>query len=95
MITVKSCTQKKFFDQENREKLLFNPLQCDKILDWSKLKTFADDNLNVRRKMVYIIDRVENIMGKSENACNIFSFSHNVFKSLFVQGHYNLVAVVW
>ena len=45
-----------------------NPLPDDKILDWSKLKAFADDNLNVAKKVISLHDRVENIVGKGENA---------------------------
>ena len=50
--------------------LHFNPLADDKILDWSKLKAFADDNLNVAKIMISLYDRVENIVGKGENAGN-------------------------
>ena len=58
--------------------LPFNPLPNDKILDMSKFKGFADDTL-----MLGQIVRIENIVGKGENAgYRIFSFSHNVFKRL-------------
>ena len=46
----------------------FNPLPNDKLLDWFKLKAFADDNLKVIKLMIYVLDRVENIVGKGENA---------------------------
>ena len=46
----------------------FNPLPDDKIFDWSKLKAFADNNLNVAKMMISLYDRVENIVGKGENA---------------------------
>ena len=39
-----------------------------KISDWSKLKAFADDKINVAELMVSLSDRVENIAGKGENA---------------------------
>ena len=45
-----------------------NPLQNDKILDWSKLKAFADDKINVAEMMISVSDSVENIVGKGENA---------------------------
>ena len=45
-----------------------NPLPNDKILGVTKLKTFADDKLKVARMMIFLIDRVENIVGKGENA---------------------------
>ena len=55
----------------------------DKILDWSKLKAFAEDNFTVNKMMNY----VENIVEKWEMlATSTFSFSCNVFKSLLVQG---------
>ena len=61
----------------------FEGLPDDKILDWSKLKAFADDKLNVTKMIISLFDRVENIIGKGEIACTSnFSFSHNVFKSL-------------
>ena len=46
----------------------FNSLPDDKILDWSKLKAFADDKLKLAKIMVLVLNRVENIVGKGENA---------------------------
>ena len=46
----------------------FNPLPNDKIVDLSKLKAFADDNLNVNQKRKLPLGRVENNVGKEENA---------------------------
>ena len=46
----------------------FNYLPNNKILDWSKLKAFADDKINVNEKLKFGIDRVENIAGKGEHA---------------------------
>ena len=40
------------------------------MLDWSKLKTFADDKINVTGKLKCVLGSVENIMGKGENAGN-------------------------
>ena len=48
--------------------LLINFLPNDKILDWTKLKTFADDKLDIAKTMISVYDRVENIVGKGENA---------------------------
>ena len=61
-----------------------NSLPNDKILDLSNLKGFADNNLNVNQKLKFALGRVENIVGKGENAVyqHFFSFSHNVFKRL-------------
>ena len=45
-----------------------NSLPNDKILDRSKLKTFADDKINVTENLKFVFERVENIVGKGENA---------------------------
>ena len=45
-----------------------NPVPNDKIFDWSKLKAFADDNINVNEKFQFILGKIENIVGKGENA---------------------------
>ena len=37
-----------------------NPLPKDKILDWSKLKAFADDKINVNEIQKFRLGRVEN-----------------------------------
>ena len=46
----------------------FNALPNDKILDWSKLKAFADDKINVTEKLKFLLEMVENIVQKGENA---------------------------
>ena len=40
----------------------------DKILEWSKLKAFADDKINMAEKLKPVLGRVENIVGKGEIA---------------------------
>ena len=56
-------------------------------LDWSKLKTFADDKLNVNEKLNFGLGRVENIVGEGENAgYQYFLLSHNVFQKRFPRG---------
>ena len=61
----------------------FNSFPHDKILDQTKLKTFADDKLNITKLIISVFDKVKNIVGKGEIACTSnFSFSHNVFKRL-------------
>ena len=47
-----------------------NPLPGDKILDWSKLKAFADHKSNVTQNIKVVLYRIENIVGKEENADN-------------------------
>ena len=45
-----------------------NCLPYDKILDWSKLKAFADEKINVTQELKFVSGRKENIVGKGENA---------------------------
>ena len=63
----------------------FNSLLKDKILDWFKLKAFADKKIKVP-KMMFVFDRVENMVGKGENAgypqCFQSAFWIRVIKSL-------------
>ena len=47
---------------------LFKTLPHYKILGQSKLKVFAGDKINVAEKFWFILERVENIVGKGENA---------------------------
>ena len=47
-------------------------LPNDKYLYLSRLKAFADDNLNVDQKMEFAFDRVENIVGKGAAAFSSF-----------------------
>ena len=50
------------------------------MLDYSKSKAFAEDRINVNEKLKFCLERVENIVGKGENAGY-----HNVFKSSLFQ----------
>ena len=50
--------------------LELNPLPDDKILDWSKFKVFADDEIYMTDKLKIGLGRVENMVGKGENASN-------------------------
>ena len=49
---------------------LINSLPNSKIFDWSKLKAFADDKMNGTEKLKFVLGRVENAVGKGENAGN-------------------------
>ena len=61
----------------------FNSLPNDKILDWSKLKAFADEKINVTEKLKFVLGRVESIVGKGENA----GFQHFLlFPQMFSKG---------
>ena len=46
----------------------FNSLPKDKLLDCSKLKAFPDDKINTTQNLKVDSGRVENIVGKAENA---------------------------
>ena len=66
-------------------------LPNNEILDWSKLKAFGDDNIKVSKKMIFVFDKVENIVEKGQNAgYQRFLFSLNVLKRLFTWGHLKL-----
>ena len=56
------------FSNETRE-CVFNCLPNDTIVEVTKLKAFADDMLNMAKMMISLFDRVENTVGKGENAC--------------------------
>ena len=43
-------------------------LPNDKILDWSSLKAFAVYKILMNKKLKFDMGRVENIVGKGENA---------------------------
>ena len=46
----------------------FTSLPNNKIMDWSKLKAFADNKLNATVKLKFVLEWIENIVGKGENA---------------------------
>ena len=48
--------------------ILINSLPNNKIWDMTKLKAFADCKLNVVEMKISVYDRVENTVGKGENA---------------------------
>ena len=54
--------------QITRIQTILNSLPNDKFLDWSKLKAHADDKINLAEKLKFVLGRVENGMGKGENA---------------------------
>ena len=45
----------------------FNSLPNDKFSDWSKLKAFADDKINVIEKLKFVLNKVENLVGRGKN----------------------------
>ena len=44
------------------------PLPKDNFFEWIKLKALAEDNLDITEIVIYVFNRVENILGKGENA---------------------------
>ena len=60
----------------------FNSLPNDKILDLSELKAFADERINVVKKIKICLRKGRKTWWKKEKmlVTSIFSFSHNVFK---------------
>ena len=63
----------------------FNSLPDDKVLDWSNLKAFADDKINETEKLKFVMGRIENIVGKGENAgYQHFLFFPQCFQEAFL-----------
>ena len=50
------------------KKMGLNPLSNVKILDMTKLKAFVDDKIKVAKMRISLFDRVDNTVGKGENA---------------------------
>ena len=64
--------------------ITLNSLPVSKILAFTKLKAFADYKIKILKLMIFVFDRVENIVEKEKMlVTSIFSFSHHVFKSSF------------
>ena len=60
----------------------------DKILDWSKLKAFAGDKINVIENLKFVLGWEENIVGKGKKKCwfPVFSSFPTMFsKSFFLR----------
>ena len=84
-----------FIGSLNKEEItdeMFNPLPNDKFLDLSKLKTFADNKINANEKMKFVSGRVENIVGKEENA----GYQHFLlFSQCFQMASFSRLLKVW
>ena len=67
---------------------MINSLLNDKISDWSKLKAFAENKINVTETLKFVLGKIENIVGKGEN---LFPqcFQHVSFSGLLK------VEIVW
>ena len=56
-------------------------------LDWLELKGLADDEIKVKQKLFFYLEKIENIVVKGETAGYLhFSFSHDVFIRFYAQG---------
>ena len=72
-----------------------NSLPNDKFLDWSIGKAFADNKLNVAEKLKFILGRVENMVGKGENAgYQHFLLFPQCFQKSSISGSLK-VGIVW
>ena len=61
-------------------------LNPNKILDWSKCKAFTDDKIIVTQKLKFVLEKIENIVGKGENAADQhFLLFPQCFKSFLFQ----------
>ena len=88
------CTSVGELCPQNHNKML-NSLPNDKILDRSKLKPLADDKINVTEKLKFVLGRVENIVGKGENAGYLhFLLFPQRFQKASYNGSFKFV-VVW
>ena len=74
------------FDEQN-----INPLPDEKILGLPKLKAFEDDKLDVTQNVKVVFDRIENIVGKEENAGYLFPKQALVFTCLHYKSFENTV----
>ena len=78
-----------------KHNLLFiplTPLPNNKNLDLSKLKAFADDKINVTEKLKIVLGRIENIVGKGENAGYQY---FSPFPKMFSKGFFFKVVESW
>ena len=67
---------------------LTETLPNNKMLGWSKLKAFANNNRNINEKFKFCLGRVGNIVGKGENAgYQHFLLFQQCFQKPSVQGH--------
>ena len=48
--------------------VMFNPFTSGKVLDLFKFKAFANDKIDASTKLIFVLGRVENIVGNGENA---------------------------
>ena len=66
--------------------------QTDKISDMTKLKVFADNKLNIARMMKFLLDTVENTVGKKEE---MLVTSISPFPTVFSKAFFFWVVKSW
>ena len=92
------CFQKAHFPGASKGVIVWewvNSSPNDKILDFSKMKALADDKIIVADKLKFVLGRVENIVGKEENAF-YQHFLH--FQKCFQKAYFSRllkVGIVW
>ena len=75
--------------------IYLNPLPEDKILGLPKLRAFADDKLNITQNIRVVFHRMENIVGKEENAgYQHFLLFPQCFQKAF-SSRVSKVVIVW
>ena len=57
-----------FGNHSSVQESIINSLPNEKILDVTKSKAFADDKINEAQMVISVFNRVENNVGKRENA---------------------------
>ena len=65
------CFQKVCFLGASKGVIVWEWVNClsnDNVLDWSNFREFADDKIYDAKKLKLVLGKVENIMGKGENA---------------------------
>ena len=70
-----------------------NSLPNDKILDWNKMKAFADDKIDVIEKLKFVLGRVENIVGKAVGYQHFLLFAQYFLKAYYTKS--SKVEIVW
>ena len=74
---------------------MFNPLQNNEILNLSNSKAFADDKIKMTKTLIFALGKVENNVGKGENACyQHFLFFPQCFQKATFLGLLK-VAIAW
>ena len=89
------CCWSVFCKSEDRFTTGFYSLPLDEIVNKSKLNASADDKINVTQKLKFKLGKVENIVGKRENAgCQHFLLFPQCFQKAFYLESLRVV-IVW